>query len=292
MREQDPLQGGCRTAVFPPVLEKRLYAGFGRHGCQRSDASPIDARASWDVALLQTTDRSNVPISNDVADFMEHLCPQVLILLGIAGGLCEDEVGRDGIRPGDVLIADEVAYVEFLKLENGKALLRSYAIDHPSVPLRKNVCMPISKTFSILNNLGEAIKPPDAQAQCKIHIGDIVSGEKVFGDLKSHVQQGLLQPFDKALAVDMELIGMARAVCNGRDSFWCHPRYVVIRGISDLVADDDNGDQRTKPEAFRSFRSRAGRAGVRSSATARYRRALIWNSVTAFSEPSATRPRR
>ena len=62
--------------------------------------------------------------------------------------------------------------------------------------------------------------------------------------MKSHVQQELLKPFDKALAVDMESIGMARAVCDGRSSFWYHPRYAVIRGISDLVSAADNDDMR------------------------------------------------
>lgn len=203
----------------------------------------------WDVALLQAADRSNVPIATAVTNLMEDLRPQVLVLLGIAGGLCEKDRGRDGIQPGDVLLADQVSYVEFLKLEAGGVRLRSYAIDHPSVPLRKNVGMPLSKTFSIVEHLAEGKHPP-AIAPCKIHIGGIVSGEKVLGDAKSHVQQSLLRPFDKALAVDMESIGMARAVCDGRDSFWYHPRYVIIRGISDLVTAADNDEQRANWKPF------------------------------------------
>lgn len=205
----------------------------------------------WDVAMIQASDRSNVPVSADVTDFMEDLRPQILILLGVAGGLCEHgNVGRDGIRPGDVLFADQVSYVEFLKIENGATRMRSYAVDHPSEPLRKNVCMPISKSFKVRDQLDGAPQPPDLDAPCKIHIGGIVSGDKVFGNVRSAIQRELLEPFDKPLAVDMESIGMARAVCHGRGSFWYHPRYIIVRGISDLVAEDENNAQRAQWKAF------------------------------------------
>ena len=52
----------------------------------------------WDVVLMQATDRSNVPVMGDVLTLMEELRPQVIILLGIAGGLCDgSERGRDNI---------------------------------------------------------------------------------------------------------------------------------------------------------------------------------------------------
>jgi nucleoside phosphorylase len=207
------------------------------------------AANEWDIVLMQATDRSNAPVMSDVLALMEDLRPQVLILLGIAGGLCDGDDGRDGIRPGDVLIADQVTYVEFLKLDPKRGpLIRSYAIDHPSVPLRKSVSTPIQKTFHIGDHL--VLIDPAKRRDFKIHIGSIVSGEKVFGDVKSHVQDELLKPFDKALAVDMESIGMARAVCDGRSSFWYHPRYAIIRGISDLVTAADNNEMRAGWKEF------------------------------------------
>lgn len=216
-------------------------------------ATDASGRVTWDIVLMQATDRSNVPVMGDISVLMEELRPQVIILLGVAGGLCTDEdKGRDGIKPGDVLIADQVTYVEFLKLEPNKGpLMRSFAIDHPSVALRKSIGTPIQKTFRINDNLGTAT-PPEA-GEFKIHIGSIVSGEKVLGDVKSQVQQELLKPFDKALAVDMESIGIARAVCDGRSSFWYHPRYVVIRGISDLVSASDNDAMRAGWKPFAAY---------------------------------------
>lgn len=214
-------------------------------------AAQAGERRAWDVVLMQASDRSNVPVMGDVQTLMGDLRPQVIVLLGIAGGLCDGDKGRDGIKTGDVLIADQVTYVEFLKIVPKGALVRSYAIDHPSVSIRKSVCAPIQKTFRIDDHLDKA-KPPEP-GPFKIHIGSIVSGEKVLGDVKSHIQLGLLHPFDKALAVDMESIGMARAVCDGRSSFWYHPRYVVIRGISDLVSAAENDQMRSEWKKFAAF---------------------------------------
>lgn len=210
-------------------------------------------QGEWDVVLLQASDRSNVPVAGDVTKMMEDLRPQVLLLVGIAGGLCDGKVGRDGIKPGDVVLVDQVTYAEFLKLDpEATAKARTYAMDQPSLPLRRNVSIPLSKTFRIRDALTPEHQPPLADAPCKIHIGSLVSAEKVMADPKSQVQEELLKPYPKALALDMESVGMARAVCDGRSSFWYHPRYAVVRGISDLVAADENNLQRSQWKAFAS----------------------------------------
>jgi nucleoside phosphorylase len=248
--------GRVRVGIIT-IIEEEFEAAksvFGLHHNLRGTPYFVEADqgiGEWDLALIQSSDRSNVPAAAAATDFMEDLRPQVMILLGVAGGLCgDDNLGRDGVRPGDVVFADQVDYVEFLKIDNDAARVRSYAIDHPSEPLRRNVCAPISKTFSIREALGPDQQPPDAEAPCKIHVGGIVSAEKVLGDVNSPMQKLLLEPFDKPLAVDMESIGMARAVCHGRGSFWYHPRYIIVRGISDLVADVENNDQRAQWKSF------------------------------------------
>jgi nucleoside phosphorylase len=251
--------GRARIAIVT-IIEEEFEAAqqlFGLYANIPSTSYFVSGDAGarqWDVALIQASDRSNVPVYGDVTDFMEDLRPQIFILLGIAGGLCkEGNGGRDGIQPGDVLFADQVNYVEFLKIDNGDIRVRSYAVDHPSEPLRKNVGTPISKTLNIREKLDNGVQPPLAEAPCKIHVGGIVSAEKVFGDVRSTMQRDLLKPFDKPLAVDMESIGMARAICHGRGSFWYHPRYVVIRGISDLVAEEENNEQREEWKAFAAY---------------------------------------
>jgi hypothetical protein len=135
--------GRTRVALVTIIPEEFAAARdvFGLHenvlGTGYFVAEAAD-RKEWDVVLMQATDRSNVPVMGDVLALMEDLRPQVIILLGIAGGLCDGDRGRDGIEPGDVLIADQVTYVEFLKLHPKLGpLMRSYAIDHPSYRLGK-----------------------------------------------------------------------------------------------------------------------------------------------------------
>jgi hypothetical protein len=112
------------------------------------------------------------------------------------------------------LIAEYVGYVEFLKITEDGTFHRHYAIDHPSLPLKRNVSIPLQKEF----DLSAAITLPQPTIPLtphriitpRIHIGSIVSGEKVMGDVHDPMQKKLLEPFDNSLAVDMESIGMAR----------------------------------------------------------------------------------
>lgn len=238
---------GLVTIIDEEFAETQKVFGLGTQIPGTGYFVACGGEGFWDVALVQATDRSNVPIVTDVSNFMEDLRPQVLILVGIAGGMCTNGRGRDGIAPGDVVIADQVRYVEFLKIADSEKRMRSYAIDHPSVPLRRNVAMPLSKLFKVSENV---VSSSPAACASKVHIGEIVSSEKVMGDAEDPVQVELLAPFEKAIAVDMESIGMARAVCEGRSSFWYHPRYAIIRGISDLVAAEENDEQRAEWKPF------------------------------------------
>jgi nucleoside phosphorylase len=64
------------------------------------------------------------------------------------------------------------------------------------------------------------------------------------------IAQTTFDRFDKALAVDMESIGMARGVCARRTSFWYNPLYSVIRGISDLVGVEGNDATRAQWKVY------------------------------------------
>jgi nucleoside phosphorylase len=201
----------------------------------------------WDVVVSRCMDRSNIPSGEEVGHVIEDLRPQVLLLVGIAGGMCDNGKPRDDIHVGDVLIAESVAYVDFLKIDGGSMFWRHYAIDHPSLHLRRTISFPIQKTFRISSAVTTL---PPSQYESRIHIGQIVSTEKVMGGLNHPVQTELLKPFDKALAVDMESIGVARGICASRTSFWYNPLYSVIRGISDLAGAAANDQQRTEWKVY------------------------------------------
>jgi nucleoside phosphorylase len=205
------------------------------------------AEGRWDVVLGQPTGRSNIPCGNFVGELIEDFRPQLLLLVGIAGGLCDAGVGRDGLGLGDVVIADAVSYIEFLKITSKGHFYRHYAIDQPSVHLRGAISNQIARSFKI-GNANEM--PPPVARDFRVFIGEIVSAEKILSGVDDPVQSALLKPFDKALAIDMESIGMARMVCERRTSFWYNPRFAVIRGISDLVGHDDNSDTRVSWKTY------------------------------------------
>ena len=204
--------GRTRVALVTVIEEEFAAAqdvfGLNENLCGTGyfAAEPAASGVS-DVVLMQATDRSNVPVMGGCFGADGGMRPQVIILLGIAGGLCdEDGRGRDGIRPGDVLIADQVGYVEFLKIVPGGPLVRTYAIDHPSVSLRRSVSVPIQKIFRIGDHVRD-MEPPHPD-HSRSTLAALFRERRSSGDAKSHVQQELLKPYDKALAIHMELIGM------------------------------------------------------------------------------------
>lgn len=236
--------GHARVAVLT-VIDEEFNAARDTLGLTKElegtayFVSPDSEKDSPDIVLCQSLDRSNVPFNTAVDDVIDDFRPHFLLLVGIAGGLSDEgnKLGREGIALGDVLIADSVAYVEFLKVTDQGTFLRYSPIDHPSLHLRKTVTRGLRRSFKIEDVL--TIGRPDESSKPKIHEGQIACGEKVLGSIKDHMQKQLLKPFDKALAVDMESYGMARSVCERRTSVWYNPRYAIIRGISDMASADE-----------------------------------------------------
>lgn len=209
----------------------------------------------YDVVLCEATERSNIPCATLTADIIDDFRPEVLLLVGIAGGLTDGGAGREGIALGDVVVADSVAYVEFMKITDGKYSLRHFPLDHPSIHLRKVIVKALVRSFDLAAAI--KIERPDKSTTPKILEGEIVCGDKVMGGLEDPMQAKLLEPFEKAIAVDMESIGMARAVCERRTSIWYNPRYLVIRGISDLVTVGENAETRAKWKPYAAYAASA-----------------------------------
>jgi nucleoside phosphorylase len=207
----------------------------------------LNQMSEWDVVATQCMDRSNIPATVDVAEFIDDFRPQILVLVGVAGGLCDQGIPRDGIALGDVVIANYVSYVDFVKITHEGVFVRHYALDHPSIALNRGVSLALKNRGPVVSHVH---KPDGGDNLFRIHIGEVVSGEKIMGGLDDPLQTKLLAPFDKALVVDMESIGMARMVCDRRSSFWYHPRYAVIRGISDMVGVAGNNETRGQWKLF------------------------------------------
>src|SRR3546814_19273268 len=63
---------------------------------------------------------------------------------------------------------------------------------------------------------------------------------------ENEYQCRILKEFDKELAVDMESYGLARGVYNARSTRHYNLNYLIVRGISDLVDQEGNNEQRIK----------------------------------------------
>jgi len=208
------------------------------------------AKVAHDVVLRKAPDRGNHACNKCVKEFVEDFRPEFLLLVGTAGGV----TGRDGVRVGDVVVADYVEYSEFSKLVKRQHLKRAMAYDHPSLYLRESIAHPLSKGDEWIARI--KLKRPRA-GRPKVLFGQIVAGEKLLGDPDSTYQKRVLKAFDKAIAVDMESWGVGRAVYETRFSVHYNLQYLVIRAISDPVDSQSNDAIRRK---WRNYASAAASA--------------------------------
>jgi nucleoside phosphorylase len=187
--------------------------------------------------LAKMADRTNVAAFEATRDLIEHWRPDIVMLVGIAGGLAGGDAGL-----GDVVIPDYIHYGDFRKITEGADELRYAAYDQPTVSLRSDIVEGVREEGRWVDRVAIA-RPPflagDASgsncAAPKVEVGGLVAGEKVLGD-PDHPEQGrVFTSFENALAVDMESWGVGRAVHHARTDADYNPRLTVVRGISDIV---------------------------------------------------------
>ncbi len=188
---------------------------------------------TYDLIARYATGRGNAAAAEMVRRFVEHFYPEVFLLVGTAGG-----VRAQGINLGDVVVADYVEYSEFRKIVDGSNLQRKIPYDHPSLSLRENFAQPLIRSDRWKQRITcrwPDFEPRQPASRPIAWEGNILSSEEIWGDVKNEEQQRLLNEYDKVIALEMEAFGVARAVCDSRHSVGYNPRYLVIRGISDLV---------------------------------------------------------
>lgn len=187
--------------------------------------------------LAKMPDRSNVPASDACRDMLEHWRPDVLMLVGIAGGLSSGDAGL-----GDVIIPDYLHYGEFRKLTEAGDDLRFAAYDHPTVGLRSDIVEQVAEKGDWSERVAEERPEMTAEERfgsdpdrLKVEVGGLVAGEKIMGDPDHPEQERMFVSFEHAIAVDMESWGVGRAVHHARTDVDYNPRLIVVRGVSDSV---------------------------------------------------------
>ncbi|RLI45693.1 hypothetical protein DRO69_04740 [Candidatus Bathyarchaeota archaeon] len=186
-------------------------------------------------------EKGNLPCSFSITkDAIESWKPRYVILLGIAGGIG----GREDIEVGDIVVSDNVVYYEYRKVTKEKDEQRDYPLEQPSRELRR-FAERVEGWFGILRAKG--IGRPDGKdwKSSKVLHGLILSGEKIWDDPDDPRLQELFNDYKKALCVETEAAGVAKAIYELKRTEYT-PQFIVIKAISDLITTFGGWEQREK----------------------------------------------
>ena len=234
---------GHARVVVMSVIEEETQAVQQAFGITKRMRGPYfatpDCDADHPLILNREVGRNNLRAAEKIRDVVEHWRPEVLILCGIAGGIAEHE----DVKPGDIVIPEYIHYCSFAKLSDRGQQLRYMPYDHPSLSLHENYAAPLRDDSSWITDKVREVLPDGSLP--RVFIGGLVAGDKVYGDPDSDEQNKVLASFDDAIAIDMESVGLCRAVAASRTDPLYNPRLLIIRAISDLVGDRENNTNRT-----------------------------------------------
>jgi nucleoside phosphorylase len=192
---------GLRDVVHPlgTVYEQGIFAGDG---------------FAWDVVIAQVgagITKAAIAAERAISNFE----PDVLLFVGIAGGLKDD-----------VAIGDVVAATKVYGYESGKVTDKGF-LTRPDAG---------QSAFALVERAkAEALKVDWLErgviiGEPKVVVGAIAAGDKVLADTDSDIFKLLRSAYNDAIAVEMEGYGFLSAA-------FAYPsiKAIVIRGISDMV---------------------------------------------------------
>lgn len=237
--------GSCRVAVLTVTPEEFLAL----RDCLETGANLVGTEyyvremlrsQEYDVVVRRASGQTNLLSAEATGDFIEDFRPEFIFLVGTAGG----HSGRDELCLGDVVVADFIDYSGYVKYKDGQVLARKNPHDHPSLYLRQKFAEPLRTDPEAWRQRINCQRPDNGEP--KVLIGGLVAGDILMGDAGYPEQRRILSAFDKALAFEMEAVGVARAVFKSRSSVHYNPQFMVVRGISDLVDRDAAENQATR----------------------------------------------
>lgn len=183
------------------------------------------AAQTWKVVVAEIG-VGNITAAIKVSSAVNHFNPDVLLLVGVAGGL-KDEISlgsviastkiygyQAGKADESFLVRPEIAYSDWGLEQRAKATARK------DIWIRR-----------IINPQFSADTPPEA------HVKPIAAGDQVVSSTNSPTFKLLRDHYSDAVAVEMEGYGV---LCAARET---GVPSIVIRGISDKVDDKDKVDK-------------------------------------------------
>jgi nucleoside phosphorylase len=148
--------------------------------------------------------------------------PARVMLVGIAGGAPGSAAD---MRPGDILVPDQVVGYELAKVTPGDTA-RRYEVYRPDVELltRARSLRPTDWADAIATPRPD---DPDRRIRPLVHVGPVLTGDKVLADEATLARLRLAWP--KAIGIEMESLGVALAAYqNG-------PGFLMVKAVSDFA---------------------------------------------------------
>ena len=225
--------------------------------------------------LVQATDRGNLPVTLDMAEWMRQFRPTAFIVVGTAGGVWRptdaDRTRWSGNPRGDVVLSEYVHYGDYRKVSAEGNRLRHHRLEQPSSLLIKDARTlardPGSWHRWMSDRWKDAGRMPEATQQ------EFLVGEQIQDDPFDATQQFLMRTFDRAAAAEMESAGIGQALHSLRVDATYAPLYLSVRGVSDLIWARAEGKELTprghrawaRPSTRRSIKDMAGDAKDKTS---------------------------
>lgn len=240
------LLGSAKIAILTVTVEEFDIVRGVFELAQNIPATPYfvaDEHAQkHDVVIRRIPHQTNLISMESTSGFILDFRPEFIFLIGTAGGY----YGRDSLRLGDVVVGNYVEFSGYWKYKEGQILRRKIPHDPPSLYLFENFLEPIRACPECWRP-NVAIGRPEPGEPSLIP-GEIISGDELLGDPNNAEQKRVLEFFDKALAFEMEAVGVARAVHKARQWVTYNPQYAVLRGICDPVNTNAEGNQQLREQ--------------------------------------------
>jgi nucleoside phosphorylase len=195
--------------------------------------------------IVTQAERTQVGAVGEVTRILEASHPEIVIETGIAGGI----PGREEVRPGDVVVPDIVHFFNYVKLTPSGYERRFLPADQPSSNVRRRYARPVSRAdawrsrVTLKRPVFEEPRDQPPQMEPRVYLeGSMVATDELMGNPSADDQKRLVREFPDAVAVDMESMGVARAVHDYRSDVRYNPQFLIVRGISDLVLSEEKHD--------------------------------------------------
>lgn len=178
---------------------------------------------TWDVGIAEVGAGNNT-CALEAERAITYFKPQVIIFVGIAGGIKDLELG-------DVVAADKAYGYEKGKVAAGGFLTR------PEVGKSSYALLERAKAEARKDDWKARTTPTEKCPNLKVIVKPIAAGEKVVTDIRSEVFELIKTHYNDTVAVEMEGSGFYTA-CHANEGL----HFLIVRGISDLLENKTETD--------------------------------------------------